>query len=158
MSPHLQQMISLPKIFSTPSKLSLHFSVHTGSVSLLNSFHSRMFLQCSRSSSSNSLHVAFKLHLFTTVMQLGHKPEVDMGVGMMIGMGVGLGVEIEVGMVGMSLELGIDVIPTVLVGQKHVSLSDTSSSLGLRTLIMSLSEIASLPQAKKMDWQCSSIS
>ena len=73
-------------------------------------------------------------------------------------MGVGMGVGIRVGMVGVSVELSIDVTPTVLVGQKHMSSSDISSNLGLRALIVSLSEIASLPQAKKMDWQCSSIS
>ena len=114
-----------------------------------------MFMQCSHCSSSNRLHVAFKIHLLTIVMQLGHKPGVGMGVGMEVGIRVGIGV----GMVGVSLELGIDVTPTVLVGQKHVSSSDdTSSNLGLRGLILLLFEIASLPQARKMDWQCSSIS
>ena len=75
-------------------------------------------------------------------------------------MGVGIRVGIGVGMVGVSLELDIDVTPTVLVGQKHVpsSSDDTTSNLGLRGLILLLFEIASLPQAKKMDWQCSSIS
>ena len=73
-----------------------------------------------------------------------------MGVGIMVGIGVGI--------VGVSLELSNDVTPTVLVGQKHVSSSDTSSNLGLRGLILLLFEVASLPQAKKMDWQCSSMS
>ena len=73
-------------------------------------------------------------------------------------MGVGMEVGMRTGIVGVSLELVIDVTPTVLVGQKHVSLSDTSSNLGKRALILLLFEFASFPQAKKMDWQCSSIS